>query len=746
MNVDILLTGVTGFVGRFVLLNILETQPVDTKIAVLIRPSGNKTPVERFRDEVVGCSLFADKAEALASVVIVGASLESVNDVAHILKSTRRIIHCAANVKHYDPYDALERDNVHNVRKIIELGEKLKCQTLTVLGTCYVHPKQVLRGPVARVSGERDEFYNDYTYTKWRGEELIYDMIDNEETTIPCINLLRLSCVGSPLRQDLQAHPFTAMAHLGIISFIYKGYLRVISAKAQSRISVIPVDIAAAEIVARTCKDGPRGLQLAQLCPPPEATEFHFSTSLMADVMRDDFGVDTCKFIESDSSEVRLLPWYYRALALVHKRTARMVELHEKIQEFLYLFSDNDVRFESSCADAFPQGLDERAIVRDTCSYAERIYQQFQITRGYPLPFNDRFWHRLANKEPVVSAITVAEGVREEEWPVYKSKLWTTMNMHRKMMGVFKDKEFGTEVLSIDDYFGAPLHAEATTAELLENFLATGGCLRGWKLTPIMAGGFITHIMLQFDHGLTDGIGISRLIKQFREVIMGEEPMHAESIPKRREPMPLWKNILIGICYIFTLVSALIMAWPPTKTGVADVATDTLKVQKYGRTTFTGHLLWRLTHALKNHTKLDAHIIAVTAASGYSNNGIMQNNFVSVLLPVNSNMSEREFEERATWIHASSVIMISKFIQWFLEEYRYDWVRDWFTNRVSAILSTLQAVGKPSCIKNINVCTTTPGNIPLSVTALSIGGVSNLTVRSHNPMLSADSVMNDLKD
>ena len=142
MDVDILITGVTGFVGRFVLLELVEKHP-QCKIAVIIRSLKNKSPVERFHEEIINDTLFSKYANTLSKVNVIGTSIEDIEKTSLFIKSSKCIIHCAANVKHYDPYSKLLQDNVNNIQVILRLGEKLQCKKLILLSTCYVHLKDV---------------------------------------------------------------------------------------------------------------------------------------------------------------------------------------------------------------------------------------------------------------------------------------------------------------------------------------------------------------------------------------------------------------------------------------------------------------------------------------------------------------------------------------------------------------------------------------------------------------------------
>ena len=129
MDVDVLLTGVTGFVGRFILLDLIENHP-HTKIGVVIRTVKGKTPVQRFHDEIICDTMFSKYHQILSKVTVIGASIEDIEKTSLLIEKATCIIHCAANVKHYDPYSMLMKDNVQNIQIILNLAEKLKCQKL----------------------------------------------------------------------------------------------------------------------------------------------------------------------------------------------------------------------------------------------------------------------------------------------------------------------------------------------------------------------------------------------------------------------------------------------------------------------------------------------------------------------------------------------------------------------------------------------------------------------------------------
>lgn len=708
VNADILVTGVTGFVGRFVLLQLLETQP-NAKIAVVIRPSGNCTAAVRFQKEIVGTSMFAPWHERLLCVQVIDSAIETLS----LSGTVTRIIHCAANTGNGASYAALERDNIQNVRRMIQVAAAVHCQNLTLLSTCFVHPRQVLHGPVARVSGAYEDFYNDYTYTKWRGEEVAY-----EAKSIPCINVLRLAFVIGPLRTDLQVHPPAFPTLLQ--------YVKAVTVKPKSRISVVPVDIAAAEIVRRAFLDG-EGVQLAQICPPPAATNFHLSLPLLGEVLHTEYGLSVKR---GEQNSVNAMPWYYRLLF------RSKFAAYEQARTMLTLFTAENAQFESSCPDVFESSLDERALVHTMCKYVERMYYEHQLQNHYQLAPSDLFIHRITVDNPVVACLKLEKVHPVEEWPTLQRKLWTAMCAHRKFMGAFDGDAMRTTELEYDAFFGDPVHGRDVTS-MVEECVKSEPMKFAWKYKPVVDAGYITHLLFMFDHGLTDGAGMIHIMQSFNKHVLGCGELSIQ-IPKREPAMSWWREILTGIWFIATLAYTILLSDTSNIPSPPTVITGSRPVEKRPGMTYTGDVVWRLTHMLKRATNQDKHVIGVIAAGGVGS-GLLQNNCITIPLPVDASMTEEEFARRMGWVRSRAVLGISIALQWLVEVFHMEGFLGWVLKRVKIVLSTMMMPVLPG--EALHVCPNIPPNVALGVTAVTKGGVTNLTVRSHSALFGAADTM-----
>jgi nucleoside-diphosphate-sugar epimerase len=776
VSASLLLTGVTGFVGRFVLHRLLESGVDPRTLYLIIRATGKRTAIQRFQQEILHASLFAPWAEALQGCHIIDAALENIEATTLILDHVDTLIHCAANVRHYDPYADLERDNVDNVRRILRLAETLSVKRLLLLSTCYVHPKKATERPVVRIIGgdkplKREDFYNDYCYTKWLGEETVWNM----KTNIPYIGILRLSCVGAPVRWDLAAHPCAAQAHLGILTLALRGYLRALATRPTSRISVIPVDIAATAIVEAALgvhgelhedlhdEDGNAAVEIQQLAPPPALDAYHLSLPLAVHQLQLDGFVHRSTV---DSGGGTPLPWSQQLLLLATAKGRAALDLHNKVQDFVSTFSDGDIRFASSLpADRWPAMTDQQ-MAAETCAYAARIHQHRGLTSsaGVPMSMLDRFWHRVGGGEPVQVCLTLKEPWTAEAWPEKRRAIWSVFMRHRKCaaepnnvdaLGPHSASWTCSESLRLDTYVGSPLHLPVDSpASLLGKGLQTSPPEGLWHVQPICGdqdSTNITHLLLRGDHGLADGVGAMPLLRDLEQFVLGN-PRPSAPTPSAPRRLPWWLDLWMGLVYVVLLVTV----WytkvdtPTTNTrsNVPTLATESLDgggSGGSGGTTFTSRLLWKVTHALAATTRRDDFVLAVPAVTTLDRHPseLLTNAFVPILLPVNVRMTEADFHYRCRFLHARSVRFVSWCLTQLVERMGWEHLQDHLMARVDAVVSSI--AGGDTSLSGCHVATSTPAPVPFSVVAFTTGNQTHYTVRSHDKQVGAATVLAQMK-
>lgn len=751
MDIDVLLTGVTGFVGRFILLDLIENHP-QTKIGVVIRPTKDKTPAQRFHDEIICDTMFSKYHSILTKINVIGTSIEEIDKTTLLVQSATCIIHCAANVKHYDPYNMLLKDNVQNIKVILNLSEKLKCQKLVLLSTCYVHPKLDKEGEVKRIpNSSREAFYNDYCYTKWLGEEEVF----NSKTTLKEINIVRLSCVGAPLRKDLQSHPFAAQAHLGILSLASRGYISAIGLNHDARLSIIPVDLVSKYIVSiytKKSKDEFLEPILHQVCPPKHLDTFHPNLVNIFSIAQYELGIQSLRTVIHDGSSSNYLPVWYSFLRLFNKRIDRFVDLHDKVQEFVLLFTSNDIRFTSSLPLEYFPSISERDFLLDTYNFCIRTAQQLQFKKGVPMSLTDKFWHKMGNKEPVQLCCTLTNPMNISELEQLKYNVWSLYNSNRKFATVIENNKWIYKPGLFDSYFGT--FEFDSKDNLTESLIISKGLNKYtidniWHCDFIIYNEQITHALLQFDHGITDGIGLIKPIVNKTDYYILDKPIQKFATPPSSKKLNPFQEAIFTLSFIGISICAFLFndTYSGNRVVTPTVSTHTIPLSKNPKFTYTTDLLWKITKFLSRHSQQENFIFCVPSVISVNRSAdkIINNNFVGMLLPVSSTMTEEQFKNRCALLKSKGVIFLMYCIQELITMREWWWLRDKIMSKVTAVVSSVNlGENMPSLFSAVHVATTTPNPILFCVTAFSDTKNSFITVRSQDSLISASKILEDI--
>ena len=751
MDVDVLITGVTGFVGRFILLDLIENHP-QTKIGVVIRPGKDKLPIQRFHDEIISDTMFSKYHNILSKINVIGTSIEDIEKTTLLIQTTKCIIHCAANVKHYDPYNMLLKDNVQNIQVILNLSEKLHCQKLILLSTCYVHPKsddicEIIRIPKT----EREEFYNDYCYTKWLGEEEVF----NSNNSIQEINIIRLSCVGAPLRKDLQSHPFTAQAHLGIISLASRGYITAIGLSHDARLSIIPVDLVSKYIVHISTIETNSKITtpiLHQVCPPKHLDTFHPNLINIFSIAQYELGITNLRTVIHDGHSSNYLPIWYSFLRFFSKKIDRFIDIHDKVQSFVLLFTQKDIRFISSLPLEYFQNINEKDFLIDTYNYCIRTAQHEQFKKGVPLSLTDKFWHKMGNKEPIQLCCTLSKPFQISELDQLKTNIWALYNSNRKFSTIVENDKWIYKPGLFESHFGTFIFDEKDN--LTEGLIISKGLNKYtidniWHCDLIIHNNMITHVLLQFDHGITDGIGLIKPIVNKTDYYILDKPVQKFISPSPGKKLNLFQELFYTITFVSITLIAFLMndTYTGNRVVTPSISTMTVTTKKHPKFTYTTNLLWKLTKSLAIHTQNNDFIICIPTVISVNRSAdkIINNNFVSILLHVNAKMTEDEFNTRCLLLKSRGVIMLMYCIQELITMREWWWLRDKIMSKVTAIVSSVNlGENMPSLFSGVHVVTSTPNPILFCVTAFSDTKNSFITVRSQDSLIPASKILEDI--
>ncbi|MGW3077179.1 non-ribosomal peptide synthetase [Kitasatospora sp. NPDC001132] len=137
-STTVLLTGATGFVGRFVLARLLAD---GAHVTCLLRGAAGRR--DRLTATLAGLGLnpgdHADRLELLdGDIAAPGLGLTG-HDRDRLAERTGRIVHTAAHVNHVYPYDELAAANTHSVAALLDLAARGRRKSLTLVSTSSVH-------------------------------------------------------------------------------------------------------------------------------------------------------------------------------------------------------------------------------------------------------------------------------------------------------------------------------------------------------------------------------------------------------------------------------------------------------------------------------------------------------------------------------------------------------------------------------------------------------------------------------
>jgi amino acid adenylation domain-containing protein/thioester reductase-like protein len=183
---NVLLTGATGFLGAFLLNDLLEG--TSAHIICLVRsaePSDDDIPgcIARMRRNLIDLGLWRDSIMERVSILPgnlsrkrFGLSPETFTELA---EKVQVIIHAAAAVNLVYPYAALRADNVGGTREILRLA-CLGGATVNYVSTNGVLPPSASgfgwpEDSMLYVDAVPEKISDGYGQTKWAAEQLVYE-------------------------------------------------------------------------------------------------------------------------------------------------------------------------------------------------------------------------------------------------------------------------------------------------------------------------------------------------------------------------------------------------------------------------------------------------------------------------------------------------------------------------------------------------------------------------------------------
>jgi len=265
----LLLTGVTGFVGKVVLEELCRRRKelkIET-IYVLIRPRKEQSAAERFAKEVVASECFsALPAHWERLVKVLSSDLTDLDlDAETRLELADRlthVIHCAASVAFDLPIQEAAAANVTSALKLLELAQSCpKIQQFVDVSTAYVTPHSGRDQPIPEalvelgvdpealyadiLAGRVEEATllkqlghpNTYTLTKCLSEH----MLCRRKGQVP-LAILRPSIIAASWQHPQPGWIDSYAAFAGFVGLIGAGILKFAVAREDTVLDIVPCD------------------------------------------------------------------------------------------------------------------------------------------------------------------------------------------------------------------------------------------------------------------------------------------------------------------------------------------------------------------------------------------------------------------------------------------------------------------------------------------------------------------------
>ena len=199
----ILLTGATGFVGRFLLAELLRT--TDARVYCLVRAKSQMQAASRIKTTLEEWDLW--DAEYESRVVGVPGDLRlahlGIDELTYeaLSRAVDSIYHCATSMNHLETYEMAKDANVGSAREILRLATRGAPKLINYISSLGVFtsddsaPRTV--SETTPIDEERHRYSQGYTASKWVAEKIF---LLAREKGIPC-NVFRLGLVWADSEQ-----------------------------------------------------------------------------------------------------------------------------------------------------------------------------------------------------------------------------------------------------------------------------------------------------------------------------------------------------------------------------------------------------------------------------------------------------------------------------------------------------------------------------------------------------------------
>lgn len=350
----VLLTGVTGFVGKVVLEELLrrrEELNLD-RIYILIRQNTKKggEPKDRFENEVAKSPCFSELPGNWKECIRVVAGDLTLpmfglndDDQKHLMENITHFINCAASVEFTLPVAEAALSNITTSLNALEFAKTIpNLKKMVHVSTAYVatHSSEAKFEQIVALPRPAEDIYQDIVSGLVTGEELMAEtghpntytltkcvaehLLTARKAHVPLI-FLRPSIVSACWRYPRKGWIDSLAAFAGFVSLIGSGQLRTLVARRENLLDMVPCDVVADRIIYCAFKielQSPTKIEIRHAvggiennCSIQQCVDTIVSYYSKHQIYRDPGLV----YIGSNNRRFRFLEWYHqrRPLALM---------------------------------------------------------------------------------------------------------------------------------------------------------------------------------------------------------------------------------------------------------------------------------------------------------------------------------------------------------------------------------------------------------------------------------------------
>lgn len=237
-----LITGGTGFVGRYVIAALLRRDG-DARVTALVRRHRRYAPEARVRRalEAVGAADLLPRVEALAGDL--AATRFGLDQPTYdaLARRTGRLIHGAASVRFDQSIEEARRNNTRTTEEVLRFAHAAGLERLDHVSTCYVAGRRT--DLVREDELEHDAgFKNGYEQSKYESEQLL-----RREAGSTALTVMRPSIVVGDSRTG-------ATTSFNVIywpmKLYHRGWWRTVIGRRETTVDAVPVDFVGEAIAA----------------------------------------------------------------------------------------------------------------------------------------------------------------------------------------------------------------------------------------------------------------------------------------------------------------------------------------------------------------------------------------------------------------------------------------------------------------------------------------------------------------